>query len=206
MSEWGLSFTEELSRDIAPVEVESKHQRSSRRVRMVECLSDQYLYRRAYSELALVDMFADTDFRQGQSYHCISSGDVDSLSYLMLMLRKTDVRELLLSTWCMSGEDIFALREKCAGVDVHIFVGEIFPSSYKVEWQMLMDWKSAGADVRCFRNHSKIICGRGGHLPFSIESSANVNTNPRTEQTVLTIDAGLADFYFDWFDKIVSIK
>lgn len=46
----------------------------------------------------------------------------------------------------------------------------------------------------------------GGQLPFTIESSANVNTNPRTEQTVLTIDAGLADFYFDWFDKIVSIK
>lgn len=32
-----------------------------------------------------------------------------------------------------------------------------------------------------------------------IESSANVNTNPRAEQTTLTVDRSLYDFYADAF-------
>ena len=39
-------------------------------------------------------------------------------------------------------------------------------------------------------------------LFFVIESSANVNTNPRTEQTCITIDTGLARFYKEFYDEI----
>ena len=35
-----------------------------------------------------------------------------------------------------------------------------------------------------------------------VESSANVDTNPRTEQTCITCDGGLARFYLDYFDRI----
>lgn len=41
---------------------------------------------------------------------------------------------------------------------------------------------------------------------FVIESSANINTNPRTEQGVITIDRGLVDFYKNYFDKIKSYE
>ena len=46
------------------------------------------------------------------------------------------------------------------------------------------------------------MAGFGDRFAFAIESSANVNTNPRCEQTVITIDRGLAEFYKDFYDGI----
>ena len=57
-----------------------------------------------------------------------------------------------------------------------------------------------------FRNHAKVFCGFGERFDFTIESSANVNTNPRTENTVITLDTGLALFYKEFFDGIVSFE
>ena len=57
-----------------------------------------------------------------------------------------------------------------------------------------------------FRNHAKVYCGFGDRFDFVIESSANINTNPRTENTVITIDTGLAEFYKEFFDGIVSFE
>ena len=60
-----------------------------------------------------------------------------------------------------------------------------------------------------FRNHSKIFAGFGkdlGGFDFVIESSANVNTNPRTENTVITINGELARFYKEFFDGINSFS
>lgn len=44
-------------------------------------------------------------------------------------------------------------------------------------------------------------CLWGGDY-FTIECSANLNTNPRNEQAVITIDQGLHDFYKEYYDKI----
>lgn len=41
---------------------------------------------------------------------------------------------------------------------------------------------------------------------IQLKSSANINTNPRTEQGVITIDRGLVDFYKNYFDKIKSYE
>ena len=39
-----------------------------------------------------------------------------------------------------------------------------------------------------------------------IESSANVNTNPRIENTVVTVDSELAYWYKEFFDGIKSFE
>lgn len=57
-------------------------------------------------------------------------------------------------------------------------------------------------EVVSFRNHSKIYAGVGEQFAFVIESSANINTNPRTEQGVITINRKLYQFYKDYFDEI----
>jgi hypothetical protein len=59
-----------------------------------------------------------------------------------------------------------------------------------------------GSRVCIFRNHAKVMAGFGNAFDFVIESSANVNTNPRTEQTCITIDTGLARFYKEFYDEI----
>lgn len=147
----------------------------------------------------------------GHSYHFITAGDVDSLSYLKAILRSRSLTHVLISTWCMSAEDILQLRQwqedgRLSTID--LYVGEIFPNTYKVEWSMLREWEEAGGLNRLcvFRNHSKIYAGTSGDFAFVVETSANVNTNPRTEQGVVTIDRGLYDFYKEYFDGIKSFE
>ena len=146
----------------------------------------------------------------GQSWHFITAGDVDSLSFLkVVLLHQPKLHHLLFSTWCMAAEDILQFREWVeTGIIERLdcYVGEIFPTSYRVEYRMLQQLVS---DTQCgrlavFRNHSKIFAGHGDDFSFAIETSANINTNPRTEQGVITIDDGLYQFYKDYFDKIIS--
>ncbi len=55
-----------------------------------------------------------------------------------------------------------------------------------------------------FKNHSKIFAGYGDKFYFGIQSSANINTNPRTENACITIDKGIYEFYKDYYDNIKS--
>lgn len=56
------------------------------------------------------------------------------------------------------------------------------------------------------RNHSKVMVGFGDKFDFVIESSANVNTNPRIEQASIHIDTNLAKFYKEFYDGLVSFN
>jgi hypothetical protein len=108
----------------------------------------------------------------------------------------------------MSAEDIKQLQEWYDSGRIEkldMYVGEIFPSTYVVEWRMLNNFYAEHPEagrVKCFRNHSKIFAGFAEEFDFAIESSANINTNPRTEQGVINISTELAQFYKDFFDKI----
>ena len=182
--------------------------------RKTECteLSARYLYRRGFSESRLLEAMKLERLERGQSWHFITAGDVDSLSFLkVVLLHQPRLQYLLVSTWCMAAEDILQLREWIGGGIIEkmdCYVGEIFPNSYRVEWQMLnklVDETQCGR-VTVFRNHSKIYAGYGDDWHFAIETSANINTNPRTEQGVITIDEGLYNFYKEYFDGIVSFE
>lgn len=148
-----------------------------------------------------------TPLKDGHSYHCITGGNVDSLSYLKFILLHHNLDYCLFSTWCMAAEDILQFDEwltsgKIKKLDA--YVGEIFPTTYIVEWQMLnaLFAKHKCGRIVSFRNHSKIYAGWGGDFYFACETSANINTNPRCEQGVITISKDLCIFYKDYFDKI----
>ena len=168
---------------------------------------DRQLYRRFTSERQMQETL-DWEFEPGAAYHVISGGDIDSLSFLAHILRQQAVNYLAYSTWCMALQDIEELdRYMRIGRIKRLdsYVGEIFKGSYGNEYRQLVDLHIRyGGRVAIFRNHSKVFCGFGDKFDFVIESSANVNTNPRTENTVITIDSGLARFYKDFYDGIVS--
>ncbi len=89
--------------------------------------------------------------------------------------------------------------------ELSFYLGEIFPGSYPEEYAEICEvCRDSGGRVAVFRNHSKVMAGYGEKFGFVIESSANINTNPRTEQTVITINKELADFYFEFYGKITS--
>ena len=171
--------------------------------------STKSIYRRAFSETQLLDIMP-LDMKDGESYHCITGGDVDSLSFLKVILRQQNLDYLLFSTWCMASEDIHQFEDwlesgKIKKIDA--YVGEIFPGNYKQEYKLLVPLiEKYGGRVAVFRNHSKIYAGYGDKFYFGIETSANINTNPRTENGCITMDKGLFEFYKEYFDGINSFE
>jgi hypothetical protein len=77
---WGFNFGIETVKDAEELSVE-KPQNSHRRRSEVVSRRQSNIYRRAFSETQLLDILPKR-MRKGQSYHCITAGDVDALSYL----------------------------------------------------------------------------------------------------------------------------
>lgn len=170
----------------------------------------RYFERRIKSELALEESLP-WHFEDGMAYHCFSFGDVDSLTYLRAIIKQQRVEYALLSTWCMAITDVEEITKWIERGDlgcIDFYVGEIFQASYAHIFVMLSALvRRYGGRVAIFRNHSKVIAGFGERFDFVIESSANVNTNPRSESTVLTIDSNLARWYkSEIFDNIQSFN
>ena len=109
----------------------------------------------------------------------LSSGDVDALSFIAHLARAHRLDDLLISTWCLSLPDLY---------------------------DCLCDMERAGqADLTIARNHAKITLAAAGRSRYTIESSANMNTNPRIEQTALHSDPALHAFYAEFFAGIKCI-
>jgi len=192
-------------------EIEPDSPKEAKR-RRSECIirSDKTIYRKAFSETQLLDILP-REFKDGESYHCITAGDVDALSYLKVILRQQKLDYCLFSTWCMAGDDILCFEEWLESGQIKkldAYMGEIFPGSYKFEYKKLTELfqKFNCGRIGIFKNHSKIFAGYGEKFYFGIETSANINTNPRAENGCITIGKEIFDFYKGYFDKIVSFE
>lgn len=166
--------------------------------------------RRIQSEMAM-EQELPWHWEQGVSYHCISSGDVDSLTYFRAAVKQQKIRYALLATWSMAAEDIREIRHwvnhgYIGRLDV--YVGEMFLSSGRaLERRELINLcRDSGGRLVIFRTHSKIMVVFGEKFDCVIEGSANINTNPRTEQMVITVDSELAKFYKEYFDGVQSFE
>lgn len=163
--------------------------------------------KRIKSELALEECLP-WHFEKNVTYHCFSWGDVDSLTYLRVIVKQQKLEYVAISTWCMALTDVKELEKWLERGDIghlDIYVGEIFQGSYADIYLALIKMMERTADRVCiFRNHSKVMFGFGEIFDFVIESSANINTNPRSENTSITVDSSLAFFYKDIFDNIIN--
>lgn len=173
-------------------------------------IKSNHMYKRAYSEIQLFDILGIERLEKNTTYHCISGGDVDSLSYIKYILRQQNLKYLLFSTWCMALEDILEIEKwlyekKIIRLDA--YVGEIFPNSYIDQYEKLCNViKKTKGRVCVARNHSKIYAGEGEKYKFAIESSANINTNPRIENTAIIINDDAYYFYKNFFDGLKSFN
>lgn len=168
-----------------------------------------HVMRRAFSEQAMNEAL-DWHLERGCTYHCISGGDVDSLTYLRGIVKQQKLDYALISTWCMSmtdAEEINTWIERGILGRIDLYVGEIFTRSYGdvMEYMQQVVAKCDGR-VCVTRNHSKVMVGYGDDYAFAIASSANVNTNPRIENTTITVDKEVADFYKSFFDELIPFN
>lgn len=190
-----------------PVRNRKQRQSEARAVRTRSRIS----MRRAKSQAMLRNLLPPF-IEDGDSWHVISSGDVDSLSFLQHLMACEPWQYLMVSTWCMAMQDVEQLAAWLAAGQLQwldVYTGEILPSQYPTVHETLCAAvRNHRGRVATFRNHSKVML-LGNHETgrfVVVESSANLNTNPRTEQTAVTANAGLFHFYADYFDGIQSFN
>lgn len=196
-------FLEREKKVIKPIEDDPKVQRVIRKYHERKTID---IYRKAFSELNLLQDFKEP-LKPGYSYHVISGGDVDALSFLKIILNDQPLDYLLFSTWCMAADDVMQIDEwiKAGRIkEIDAYVGEISPNTYRNVYNGLKKVITGRGRIAVFRNHSKIFAGTGPKYQFAIESSANINTNPRTENTAITVAEDIFIFYKDFFDGIKS--
>ena len=173
--------------------------------------ANRHHMRRASAEATLAEILP-ARFEPGDSWHIISRGDIDALSYVRHILAGVShLDHLLMSTWCIAKND---LNEIAAWLDAgrieqfDLYAGEIFPGSYGDEYEQVLKMVDTyGVRLVVAKNHSKVTLASNvaeGYF-LSVESSANVNTNPRIEQSTVHNIPALHAFYLEFFSGIKSI-
>ena len=169
---------------------------------------NRHLTRRAKSEEVLRSVLPDY-VDTGDSYHVISSGDVDSMSFMTFYMVNYTFDDVLISTWVIADSDIDNLIDLMKNGRIKklkLCLGEIYPGTYPDEYSRLLKMRDEfNFQMVVARNHSKIMLMKNSDMDLVIESSANVNTNPRMEQTAIHNDKGLYDFYNEFFAGVKSI-
>lgn len=162
---------------------------------------------RLLSEKALSESL-DWHLERGVAYHIASYGDVDALTYLRHIARDQRIEYAIIATWCMAqvdADEIDRMVERGIIGRVDYVVGEVFQTHAR--YRAIRDTlartaaRCGGRVLRC-RTHMKVMVCYGAEYDAVIESSANIDTNPRAEQTCITVDSGLCDFYKEWFDGL----
>lgn len=162
-------------------------------------------YRHAYGVYNLMKCMSGKP-RDGHAYHIITGGHVDLLAHLgWLMVHWPRIESLMMSCWAISGANILLLEGMLQRGEIGhltLIVGDVFKSKYVMEWRKLQELEQSGLidGVYCANIHSKYMLIRtdDGHK-IVVESSANCNMNPRVEQTVVTLNGGLYDFYASYY-------
>lgn len=170
--------------------------------------------RDAKSHAARVQRAEDLDallppMHTGHSYHVLSSGNVDAMSFLEVIVRRHGpFPHLYLSTWSMSREYTNALADHINGGAIGrftMFTGDYFAQREPANYTRIVRLAdTTGGRVYRFSNHCKMFAMANEDFAAVVESSANCTTNPRTEQTVVTPDRDLYEFYATWFEDIAN--
>ncbi len=169
----------------------------------------RHIMRRAMSEHRLREIL-DWRLEEGTAYHVISGGDVDMLSFVRVIVESQPIDYLMVSTWVMSLDDAEEMADWLAKgyvKRIDLYAGERSIEHYARVWDFMEGvLPRYGGRMVTFKNHSKVSVLYGRDLDVVIESSANMNEDPRCEQTAITVSTDLADFYKAYFDERVSIR
>ena len=168
----------------------------------------RYAYRRAYSELQLLDLLAGEVFREGTCYVFLSRGDVDLMSYLQVVLRMQDVTRLGLSTWNANLPDVsrlVQLHDEGRIGRMDLFLGTVNRVGAEAR-QNIEEYRKLVGDrpdirISIAKTHIKAIWGIGPQLPFVIAGSANLNTNVNMEAMTVLVSYEAYAFFCDFFKE-----
>lgn len=166
----------------------------------------KYIYRRAFSEMELLDTMAGEEFKDGHCYLFLSRGDVDLISYLKVISRQQHIHHLGLATWNANLTDfelLAHLKRKGRIGSIDCYLGSI--NKYGTEARKnVYEYRKRMAEfkdvtVKVIKTHIKTFFGDGDKFPFVITGSPNLSTNVNSEAVCVIIDKGAYEFYRDFF-------
>lgn len=195
---------------VAAIEAANARDRHAAGVARAQRAAHRLHVRRAKAQATLAEILPER-FSAGESWHIISHGDIDALSYLAHAIRATHFDYVAISTWCIARPDLEQISTwlDTGRIDhFELYAGEIFPSQYTDEHELAQQMVAAYGIRLCIaRNHSKLILASNEADDYHLvmEGSANVNTNPRIEQTAIHCSAELLAFYRDFYSGLRSI-
>ncbi len=168
----------------------------------------RYAYRRAYSELQLLDLLAGEVFQEGTCYVFLSRGNVDLMSYLQVVLRMQDVTRLGLSTWNANLPDIsrlVQLHDEGRIGRMDLFLGTVNRVGAEAR-QNIEEYRKLVGDrpdirISITKTHIKAFWGIGPQFPFVITGSANLNTNVNMEAMTVLVSYEAYAFFCDFFKE-----
>ena len=146
-------------------------------------------------------------FDPGATYHVISNGDIDALSFAKHVLAGAAFDALILSSWAVAMPAIEYLQSQVnAGRlrRIDAYVGEIMPRDRPHLYAALCALVAATSGrVMVLRNHAKawMFLADDGRCTV-IETSANANYNKRIEQSVISAAPQVAATYKLFFDAL----
>ena len=124
---------------------------------------NRHLTRRAKSEEVLRSVLPDY-VDTGDSYHVMSSGDVDSMSFMTFYMVNYTFDDVLISTWVIADSDIDNLVDLMKNGRIKklkLCLGEIYPGTYPAEYSRLLKMRDdVNFQMVVARNHSKIMLMR----------------------------------------------
>lgn len=212
VDEWGFySDAESAAQQAEPSEQEEpeRYGAMANAQRTVQIFKTMGTHRklRLLSEKQLADNM-DWHLEKGAAYHIVSYGDVDELTFIRHVAHDQRIEYAAIASWAIAQVDADMLDDMVArGIigRIDYIVGDVFRTHLRYRSIKTTLEKTAarcGGRVLTCRTHMKAAALFGEKYDCVIESSANIETNPRGEQTCITVDAGLALFYKEWLDNL----
>lgn len=138
-----------------------------------------------------------------ECFKFLSDGGFSSICFILFVSEQAKIRELNVSTFRVGKKEVQllnALHEKGKLDKVNFICMNLMKedaSTAKYGYYNVLDYicKKNGWGLDTKRNHSKVILFDTDKGKFVIETSSNLNENPKIEQFSFEKDAELYDFY-----------
>lgn len=170
--------------------------------------------RRRFERVAEQEALADiikTPPAPGESIHVVSDARFDFWTWAPQMVRWIGRTEAFYcSTWTASRVNVVEFFELWDAGQIgvgHFLTGTYFKRRETAVYTLLLEGiRARGGRYRAFQNHAKVMLLDNAQAGawITVEGSANLTSNPRTEQYVITNERRLWEFHRQWMEEAFS--
>ena len=144
---------------------------------------------------------------ENKAYTFISvKGGFSSINFIDYIAKKSEIDELTVTTLAVGRKHIRHLDKlpikKAKFICSGIFEKRGLAKEYDYYDTFKTICENHGWEYSNVNNHSKVILMRSAGKKYVLETSSNLNENPKIEQFCFQIDEKLYDFYYEFFKRL----